>query len=100
MEREQSDRAVLDCGAGVRAVCADDIEIEVANAEGKSADCLMPGSMELRGMRVLVVGLARTGAATALFCVGHNAIATATESQPESDLGEAPAKLREAGVKL
>ena len=28
----------------------------------------MPGSIELRGMRVLVVGLARTGVATALFC--------------------------------
>ena len=51
-------------------------------------------------MRVLVVGLARTGVATALFCARHNAIVTATESRPESDLGDAPAKLREAGVTL
>ena len=60
----------------------------------------MPGSIELRKMRVLVVGLARTGVATALFCARHNAIVTATESRAESDLGDAPAKLREAGVAL
>jgi UDP-N-acetylmuramoylalanine--D-glutamate ligase len=60
----------------------------------------MPGSIELRKKRVLVVGLARTGIATALFCAGHNAIVTATDLRPESELGDAPAKLREAGVAL
>jgi UDP-N-acetylmuramoylalanine--D-glutamate ligase len=60
----------------------------------------MPGSIELRKMRVLVVGLARTGEATALFCAKHNAIVTATETQPESELGDVPRKLREAGVTL
>jgi len=56
--------------------------------------------MELRKKRVLVVGLARTGVATALFCSGHNAIVTATETRAESELEEAPAKLRAAGVTL
>src|SRR6267142_2238187 len=60
----------------------------------------MPGSMELRKMRVLVVGLARTGVATALFCAGHNAMVTATETRGEGELGDAPAKLRAAGVTL
>ena len=60
----------------------------------------MPGSIELRKKRVLVVGLARTGVATALFCAAHNAIVTATEARPESQLGDVPAKLREAGVTL
>ncbi len=60
----------------------------------------MPGSMELRKKRVLVVGLARTGVATALFCAGHYAMVTATETRAESELGEAPAKLRAAGVTL
>src|ERR1700675_3293025 len=60
----------------------------------------MPGSMELRKKRVLVVGLARTGVATALFCAGHNAIVTATETRGESELGDAPGKLREDGVAL
>ena len=60
----------------------------------------MPGSIELRKMRVLVIGLARTGIATALFCAKHNAIVTATDTRPENDLGDAPAKLREAGVTL
>jgi UDP-N-acetylmuramoylalanine--D-glutamate ligase len=60
----------------------------------------MPGSIELRKMRVLAIGLARTGVATALFCAKHNAIVTATDSRPESELGDAPAKLRAAGVAL
>lgn len=60
----------------------------------------MPGSIELRKKRVLVVGLARTGVATALFCAGHNAVVTATDIRPESELGDAPGKLRDAGVKL
>jgi len=51
-------------------------------------------------MRVLAIGLARTGVATALFCAKHNAIVTATDARPESELGDAPAKLREAGVTL
>jgi UDP-N-acetylmuramoylalanine--D-glutamate ligase len=60
----------------------------------------MPGSIELRKMRVLAVGLARTGVATALFCARHNATVTATDMRAERELGDAPAKLREAGVKL
>ena len=60
----------------------------------------MPGSIELRKMHVLVVGLARTGVATALFCAKHNAIVTATDLRPDSELGDVPAKLREAGVAL
>ncbi len=60
----------------------------------------MPGSMELRKKRVLVVGLARTGVATALFCASHNAFVTATETRTERELGDIPAKLRESGVAL
>jgi len=60
----------------------------------------MPGSIELRKKRVLVVGLARTGVATALFCARHNAIVSATETRGEGELGDAPGKLREAGVTL
>jgi UDP-N-acetylmuramoylalanine--D-glutamate ligase len=60
----------------------------------------MPGSMELRKKRVLVVGLARTGVATALFCAAHNAMVSATETRSESELGDAPHRLREAGVAL
>jgi UDP-N-acetylmuramoylalanine--D-glutamate ligase len=60
----------------------------------------MPGSIELRNKRVLVVGLARTGVATALFCAAHNAIVTATETRGEAELVEIPTKLREAGVTL
>jgi UDP-N-acetylmuramoylalanine--D-glutamate ligase len=60
----------------------------------------MPGSIELRKMRVLVVGVARTGVATALFCAKHNAIVTASDTRPEKELGDVPGKLREAGVTL
>jgi len=58
-----------------------------------------PG-IELRGKRVLVVGLARTGIATALFCAARGARVTATEERPEANVAEAAAKLHAAGVTL
>jgi UDP-N-acetylmuramoylalanine--D-glutamate ligase len=60
----------------------------------------MPGEMDLRGKRVLVVGLARTGVATSFFCAARGARVTATDSRTESEIGEAIAKLRAAGVEL
>ncbi len=60
----------------------------------------MPGGTQLRGKRVLVVGQARTGVATALFCAARGACVTATDTRGESEIGEAIAKLREAGVLL
>ena len=60
----------------------------------------MPNPIELRGKRVLVVGLARTGVATALFCAARDAIVTATDTRSESEIGEPIAKLRAAGVAL
>jgi UDP-N-acetylmuramoylalanine--D-glutamate ligase len=58
-----------------------------------------PG-IELEGKRVLVVGLARTGVATALFCAARGACVTATEERAEADIAETAAKLRAAGVAL
>jgi UDP-N-acetylmuramoylalanine--D-glutamate ligase len=55
---------------------------------------------DLQGKRVLVVGLARTGVAASLFCAGHGAIVTATDSKPEAEIAETAARLRAAGVKL
>jgi UDP-N-acetylmuramoylalanine--D-glutamate ligase len=60
----------------------------------------MPNPFELRGKRVLVVGLARTGVATALFCAARGAIVTATDTRTENEIGEAIAPLRAAGVSL
>jgi UDP-N-acetylmuramoylalanine--D-glutamate ligase len=56
--------------------------------------------IELTGKRVLVVGLARTGIATALFCAERGARVTATEERSETQLSETAAKLRAAGVAL
>ena len=61
---------------------------------------LMPNPFELRGKRVLVVGLARTGVATALFCAARGANVTATDARTENEIGEAIAPLRTAGVSL
>ena len=58
----------------------------------------MPGAIELNGKRVLVVGLARTGVATALFCAAHGATVTATDTRSEA-VGRR-ATLRDAGVTL
>ena len=60
----------------------------------------MTQAYELKGKRVLVVGLARTGIATALFCAARGARVTATEARPESEVSEAAAKLRAAGCVL
>jgi len=58
---------------------------------------LRPG-FDLAGKRVLVVGLARTGMATALFSAGYGAAVTATDEKPETQLAEAAAKLCAAGI--
>jgi UDP-N-acetylmuramoylalanine--D-glutamate ligase len=55
--------------------------------------------LELRGKRVLVVGLARTGVATALFCATRGAHVTATDLRGEAEIPDA-AKLRAAGVRM
>ena len=60
---------------------------------------MKPG-IELAGKEMLVVGLARTGIAAALFCAARGARVTATEERPESQIRETAAKLRAAGVKL
>jgi UDP-N-acetylmuramoylalanine--D-glutamate ligase len=46
---------------------------------------------------VLVVGLARTGVATALFCVARGARVTASDARSPEQLGETIGGLREAG---
>jgi len=61
----------------------------------------MPGPVELKNKRVLVVGLARTGIATAFFCAGRGAAVTATDSRSEAEIGEeVVAKLRAANLTL
>src|SRR5712692_10200395 len=60
----------------------------------------MKPRVELADKRVLVVGLARTGIATALFCAARGARVTATEERPEAQVAEAAAKLRTAGCVL
>jgi len=60
----------------------------------------MAGRIELKGKRVLVIGLARTGVATALFCAARGAVVTATDLRSADQLSEAAEKLRDAGVRL
>ena len=60
----------------------------------------MANPFELRGKRVLVLGLARTGVPTALFCAARGANVTASDARPENEIGEALAQLRAAGVNL
>jgi len=60
----------------------------------------MKPEVELRGKRVLVVGLARTGVATALFCEARGALVTATDALAGAELAGAAAKLSSAGITL
>lgn len=58
----------------------------------------LSGKVDLQGQRVLVVGLARTGVATALFCAARGAHVTATDTQPAERLSDTLKKLQEAGI--
>ena len=60
----------------------------------------MPSSFELRGKKVLVIGLARTGVATSLFCTARGAAVTATDTRAGAEFGDVLATLRDAGVQL
>ena len=60
----------------------------------------MSASIELRNKRVLVVGLARTGVATAQFCAARGARVTATDTRTEKELSDSIAPLQKAGVGL
>ncbi|HKW62046.1 MAG TPA: UDP-N-acetylmuramoyl-L-alanine--D-glutamate ligase [Candidatus Acidoferrum sp.] len=60
----------------------------------------MSASIELRNKRVLVVGLARTGVATAQFCAARRARVTATDTRTEKELGDTVIALQKAGVVL
>lgn len=60
---------------------------------------MKPG-FDLRGKRVLVVGLARTGVAASLFCSARGACVTATDRKTERELAESVVLLRAAGVSL
>lgn len=60
----------------------------------------MKNAVDLVGKRVLVVGLARTGIATALFCAERGARVTVSEGRGESEIPEAVAKVRAAGCTL
>lgn len=63
-------------------------------------------AVELRGKRVLVIGLARTGLATAQFCADRGARVTVIERQPENGAGathsiaEKASMLRTVGVSV
>ncbi len=56
--------------------------------------------MDLANKRVLVVGLERTGRATALFCRARGARVTLSEQRPEAEVAEGVRELRAAGVEL
>jgi UDP-N-acetylmuramoylalanine--D-glutamate ligase len=58
-----------------------------------------PG-IELQGKRVLVVGLARTGVATARFCTARGARVTAIDDRDPEQLGEAVGELQKIGCTL
>jgi UDP-N-acetylmuramoylalanine--D-glutamate ligase len=60
---------------------------------------MKPG-VELRDKRVLVVGLARTGVATALFCAASGAQVTATDTRRAAEFGGELKSLEAAGVGL
>src|SRR5215471_2749681 len=60
----------------------------------------MGSMLELRGKKILVIGLARTGVAVSLFCCKRGALVTAVDTRGESELAESAAKLRAENISL
>ena len=56
--------------------------------------------MELQGKKVLVVGLAKTGIATAYFLLDRGAHVTISEAKPQESLPEEALELAKKGVLL
>ena len=71
----EGDRTFLDRITGVRAVCTNDIEVEVVSSTQSGPqlgfcglrDSLVKKIVDLQNKRVLVVGLGKSGVASALF---------------------------------
>jgi len=63
-----------------------------------AARCRTRSNFEVK--RVLVVGLARTGVAAALFCSARGAVVHATDTRSEAEIGDSVARLRDVGVAL
>jgi len=59
---------------------------------------LKAGGMDLKGRRVLVVGMARTGVATAKFLKAKGSIVTTTELKPEEEMNDAVQELSGLGL--
>ncbi len=55
---------------------------------------------DLNGKKVLVIGLARTGVATSLFCERHGATVTVVDTRSESELSQAATNLPAANISL
>jgi UDP-N-acetylmuramoylalanine--D-glutamate ligase len=56
--------------------------------------------MDIRGKKVLVVGVARSGVAAARLLVSRGAMVIANDIKPESELSDAANQLRDLGVML
>jgi UDP-N-acetylmuramoylalanine--D-glutamate ligase len=56
--------------------------------------------MKLSGKRILVVGLARSGAAIARFLQKRGAVVTVTDKAKAEDLGDLPGEMERLGVQL
>src|SRR6202521_4013835 len=54
--------------------------------------------MELNGKRVLVVGLGRSGVASALFLQAHGARVTVSDAKPQEQLGQEIPVLLDHGI--
>jgi UDP-N-acetylmuramoylalanine--D-glutamate ligase len=60
----------------------------------------MSSGVQLEGRKVLVIGLARTGVATAVFCASRNAVVSATDVRDAQQFGDGLERLRSLGIRL
>jgi UDP-N-acetylmuramoylalanine--D-glutamate ligase len=99
----EGDCALLDRFADFCAVRAYNAEIEVILGNG-AVGFAMPvcqrlhGRMDLQNKRVLVVGLGKSGVASALFLKAHGASVTVSDARPKEQLGKEIPLLLDRGI--
>src|SRR5712671_5254405 len=91
----KSDRALLDRCTGVCTLCSYNAETALKSTGTHGTMAMM---MDVKGKRVLVVGLGKSGVASAQFLAARGARVTVSDTRPEAELRDESLLLLDHGI--
>ena len=102
LERVEGDRALLDCLAGVCTLCSHHVEVAVSCRGSWHNDAFgeLRDRMEVNGKRVLVVGLGKSGVASALFLASAGRAVTVSDAKSPSSFARRFPLLLDQGISV